>query len=577
MQNIVRVFKMLPRWKMILIGIVTVGIAQSILNVAIPLIVQNVIDRLISGIGSGETVINAVLTPLIILVSVRILLSIVIWVGEIISDTAFTHSVVTFRRKIADKLDNLPIHFFETRRAGQLASESNQSPHVLARWLQDVTENYLTTILQAIFAIIILAYKFLPIAFVVSGIALVYWLYIYQTIKTNRKFWKFNRGVINEWSGIQTENILFINEIRALGVRAQRSKIYNDVLDKHEENLQKMWRFQHRRNFIATLIEILMYAIPIGVFAYRALHGLQNPTDIYVLAIYLASISTAVQRLNRMISETKNLEDTLGETLEIIDQSIDRDLPTVTTPLTHINNIVFEEVIFKYINVKNSALNNVSFQIKEGQTTALVGRSGSGKSTIIKLILRFYDATGGMIKINDKNVSDYHPDSIRARTGVVMQDTALFNGTIIDNLKIAQPRATRAMIEQACRLAYAHNFIINLPDGYKTTVGERGVKLSGGEKQRISIARAILRNPDLILLDEATSALDSESEKAVQNGLKHLLKDRTALIIAHRLSTIKHADNILVMDSGRIVESGTYEQLKESNGLFAELLAHQEI
>ena len=165
MQNIVRVFKMLPGWKIMLISIAIVGIAQSILNVAIPLIVQNVIDRLISGIGNKETVFNAVLVPLIILVSVRILLSVVVWIGEIISDTAFTHSVVTFRRKIADKLDNLPIHFFETRRAGQLASESNQSPHVLARWLQDVTENYLTTILQAIFAIIILAYKFLPIAF----------------------------------------------------------------------------------------------------------------------------------------------------------------------------------------------------------------------------------------------------------------------------------------------------------------------------------------------------------------------------------------------------------------------------
>jgi ABC-type multidrug transport system fused ATPase/permease subunit len=577
MQNIVRVFKMLPGWKIMLISIAIVGIAQSILNVAIPLIVQNVIDRLISGIGNKETVFNAVLVPLIILVSVRILLSVVVWIGEIISDTAFTHSVVTFRRKIADKLDNLPIHFFETRRAGQLASESNQSPHVLARWLQDVTENYLTTILQAIFAIIILAYKFLPIAFVVSGIALVYWIYIYQTIKTNQKFWKFNRGVINEWSGIQTENISFINEIRALGVRAQRSKIYNDALDRHEENLRKMWRYQHRRNFIATLIEILMYAIPIGVFAHRALQGLQNPTDIYVLAVYLASISTAVQRLNRMISETKNLEDTLGETLEIIDQSTDCVVPAVTANLTRINNIAFEDVVFKYKNVENSALNNVSFQIKEGQTTALVGRSGSGKSTIIKLILRFYDATGGTIKINDKNVFDYNPDSIRARTGVVMQDTALFNGTVIDNLKIAKPGATKAMIEQACKLAYAHDFITNLPDGYKTTVGERGVKLSGGEKQRISIARAILRNPDLILLDEATSALDSESEKAVQNGLKYLLQDRTALIIAHRLSTIKHADKILVIDKGRVVESGTYKQLREANGLFAELLAHQEI
>jgi ABC-type multidrug transport system fused ATPase/permease subunit len=577
MKNITRAFKMLPGWSKLLLGVVLVGIVQSAVSVAVPLAIQRIIDNLIIAISEGNVSVQVFIVPLLIWLGLRIGLSLVVWVGEIVSDNAFTQSVISFREQAVRRLEKLPISYYETRRAGQLTSEVNQSPHLFAGWLQDVSENYLTTILQALFAIAVLGFKFLPVAMVVLALAFIYWLYTFQTIKTNSKYWKQNRRIINEWGGVQTENISFVADIRALGIQKERGKLYSKLLHEHESNLKHMWTFQHRRNFVATLISILMFGLPIALVSYRAIRGDQSPTDIYVLSVYLGSISTAVNRLNRMWSETKKLDDTLGETLEILDQQDTVKDPLKPRKLSSINEIHFNTVTFTYPNTDKPALDGVDFSVTKGMTTALVGRSGSGKSTIIKLLLRFYDPVSGDLLVNGSALSNYRQDSVRRKMGVVMQDVALFNGTIVENITIAQPDASNKMIIQACKLAHAHEFISALPNGYNTLVGERGVKLSGGEKQRISIARAILRDPELILLDEATSALDSESEKAVQSGLAQLLKNRTAIIIAHRLSTIKHADNILVIDKGKIVESGTYEQLKRKNGLFTELLAHQEL
>ncbi len=205
-----------------------------------------------------------------------------------------------------------------------------------------------------------------------------------------------------------------------------------------------------------------------------------------------------------------------------------------------------------------------------------MGPSGVGKSTITKLLLRFYEPTSGKIIFNETDANQYTSDSIRKKIAVVMQDIALFNTSIRENLQIAKPSATEKEIKKAARLAHADEFITKLPKGYDTLVGERGVKLSGGQKQRIAIARAILKNPDIIILDEATSALDSESEKLVQDSLKKLLKDRSAIIIAHRLSTVRHADEILVLQKGTILQHGSHEELmKDKTGLYKKLVDMQ--
>ncbi|HEX7259611.1 MAG TPA: ATP-binding cassette domain-containing protein, partial [Candidatus Saccharimonadia bacterium] len=221
-------------------------------------------------------------------------------------------------------------------------------------------------------------------------------------------------------------------------------------------------------------------------------------------------------------------------------------------------------------------LHNVSFRLEAGQTLALVGPSGTGKTTITKLMLRFYEPTEGTILINDESIEHFSGESIRQHIGMVMQDVALFNDSVEQNLQLANPRATKVHVRAAAEQAHADQFIEKLPEKYNTLVGERGIKLSGGEKQRVAIARAILKQPDLIILDEATSALDSESERYVQAGLSDLMKDRTAVVIAHRLSTVMRADQILVLRGGKIVERGIHEDLAvKPGGLYAKLFKLQ--
>jgi len=236
--------------------------------------------------------------------------------------------------------------------------------------------------------------------------------------------------------------------------------------------------------------------------------------------------------------------------------------------------VKFENVSFDYESGR-SILKNVSFEVPAGQMVAIVGASGAGKSTISRLLFRFYELTKGRITIDGQDINDVTQESLRAAIGVVPQDTVLFNDTIEYNIRYGRPEATPGEVREAARLAQIHDFIMTLPQGYDALVGERGLKLSGGEKQRVAIARTILKSPPILMLDEATSALDSHTEKEIQDALERVARERTSLVIAHRLSTVVHADNIIVLDEGAIVEQGTHLELLDKGGLYASLWARQ--
>jgi ATP-binding cassette, subfamily B, heavy metal transporter len=236
--------------------------------------------------------------------------------------------------------------------------------------------------------------------------------------------------------------------------------------------------------------------------------------------------------------------------------------------------IKFENVSFAY-DPERQILKNVSFEVPAGKMVAIVGPSGAGKSTISRILFRFYELTGGRVLIDGQNISDVTQSSLRAAIGMVPQDTVLFNDTILYNIRYGRPEASDAEVREAARLAQIHDFIMTLPQGYDSLVGERGLKLSGGEKQRVAIARTILKSPPILMLDEATSALDSHTEKEIQDALERVARERTSLVIAHRLSTVVHADNIIVLDHGEIVEHGTHLELLARGGLYASLWARQ--
>jgi ATP-binding cassette subfamily B protein len=258
----------------------------------------------------------------------------------------------------------------------------------------------------------------------------------------------------------------------------------------------------------------------------------------------------------------------MGERPEVKDKPGAR--PLVVTN----GEIRFEDVRFAYENGRQ-VLKDVSFEVPAGKMVAIVGPSGAGKSTVSRVLFRFYDIQGGRVTIDGQDIRDVTQKSLRAAIGVVPQDTVLFNDTIFYNIKYGRPEATDEEVYAAARLAQIDAFIRSLPEGYKTMVGERGLKLSGGEKQRVAIARTILKGPPILILDEATSALDSHTEKEIQDALDKVARDRTTLVIAHRLSTIVHADNILVLDKGRLVEQGTHAELIAADGLYASLWARQ--
>jgi ABC-type multidrug transport system fused ATPase/permease subunit len=280
----------------------------------------------------------------------------------------------------------------------------------------------------------------------------------------------------------------------------------------------------------------------------------------------------ALFQMNLHIQQTMASVDRVLEYLEEQPEIRNIENPVIMEAIRR--GIRFRDLSFSYEDDK-LVLSDIDLEIKKNETVALVGYSGSGKSTMVSLLCRFYDPQRGAIEVDGRDLKDYDVASWRDATGMVDQDTFLFHTTIIDNVRFSRPDATDEEVENACRAAYLHDFILSLPMGYQTLCGERGVKLSGGEKQRLSIARAILKDPQILILDEATSSLDSKTENIIKKAVERLLENRTSIIIAHRLSTIMQADRIVVMEQGRIVETGSYQALLSKKGVFARLHSEQ--
>jgi subfamily B ATP-binding cassette protein MsbA len=281
------------------------------------------------------------------------------------------------------------------------------------------------------------------------------------------------------------------------------------------------------------------------------------------------SINQAFSSIQRGLAAGERIFSTIDT------QAVIQDKPGAETLQAFHQQIEFRNVYFAY--EEENILKNINLEIPKGKTIALVGPSGGGKSTLADLIPRFYDPTAGEVLLDGKSLKDYQVTSVRALMGIVTQESILFNDTIFNNIAFGVPHASLEEVMQAAKIANAHQFIMETSHQYKTVIGERGTKLSGGQRQRLSIARAVLKNPPILILDEATSALDSESEKLVQGALTNLMKNRTSVVIAHRLSTIQHADEIVVVQDGKIIERGSHNELLEQDGLYRKLSSMQAV
>ncbi|SFH33793.1 ABC transporter ATP-binding protein [Pontibacter chinhatensis] len=355
------------------------------------------------------------------------------------------------------------------------------------------------------------------------------------------------------------------------------------ILGKFHDQNNRYARIQcsiaNKRDLASPLSEFLGVSVVAGLLLYGGTMVLNNESELGAseFITYIILFSQVLVPAKAMSAAFSNIQRGLvsgDRVLQVVDtepQIKNKANAKVLPAFRH--EIEFRDVAFAYGD--KPVLQDINFSIQKGKTVALVGPSGGGKSTLADLVPRFYDPTSGAILIDGHDIRDYTMESVRAQMGVVTQESILFNDTIFNNIAFNKTDATEEEVIAAAKIANAHEFIINAENGYQTMIGDRGSKLSGGQRQRLSIARAILQNPPILILDEATSALDTESEKLVQEALTNLMKNRTSIVIAHRLSTIQHADEILVLQQGRIVERGNHEELLEHSGLYAKLTQMQ--
>jgi len=373
----------------------------------------------------------------------------------------------------------------------------------------------------------------------------------------------------------RNDSLISYESVKYFNAEAYEFKRYRGAVCDFQKQEYTLYISLNIMNIVQNLVFTFGLMITCFIAAYQVTIGQRPVGDFVSLLTYMAQLQaplnffgTFYRSIQMAMINSERLLELFKERPTVVDEPTAKELPSCQ------GEVRFNDVQFAY-DPRKPALNGLDFKCAPGTTTALVGESGGGKSTVFRLLFRFYNLGGGSIQIDGHDVKNITIDSLRRHIGVVPQDTVLFNETLMYNLKYADPSATDEEVFEACRAASIHEKILNFPDGYNTKVGERGLKLSGGEKQRVAIARTILKDPRIILLDEATAALDTETEEHIQSALVKLAQGRTTLVIAHRLSTITTADQILVLHAGKVAESGTHDELLAMQGRYASMWRKQ--
>ena len=476
------------------------------------------------------------------------------------------------RRDAFDHLQKLSDSYFANTKVGQIMGRITNDLFDVTEFAHHCPEEFFIAGLKGVISFIILAGMNVWLTLIVFAVVPVMVVCCTRFNHMVRATFLKQRRHIGELNARIEDSLLGERVVKAFGGEdLEREKFEQDngrFLDIKKETYRWMAAF----NTTTRLFDGLMYLVVIVAGGLFMLYGKIEPGDLVAYMLYVTTLLSTIRRIIEFAEQFQRGMTGIERFCEIMDADVDIFDDENAKPLENVQGrITFEHVSFEYPDDHNKVLHDLSLDVRPGEKLALVGPSGGGKTTLCNLIPRFYDATSGHVRIDGRDVKTVTLESLRRAIGIVQQDVYLFSGTVYENILYGRPDATRAEVEQAAKLAGAHEFISALHSGYDTYVGERGVKLSGGQKQRISIARVFLKNPPILILDEATSALDNESEHLVGQSLARLAQGRTTLTIAHRLTTIQHADRILVLGENGIEEEGTHEELMAKHGVYHKL------
>jgi ATP-binding cassette subfamily B protein len=573
-----RLFPYLWDYKWRVLAALSFMIGAKVANVGVPVLLKNLVDTMTPKPDMAQALLIVPVGLLLAYGLLRLSTSLFNELRELVFAKATEGAARRISLEVFRHLHALSLRFHLERQTGGMTRDIERGTRGVHSLISMSLYSIVPTIVELVLVLTILGVKFDALFVWITGVALV--LYITFTVTVTEWRTQF-RKTMNELDSVAqsraVDSLLNYETVKYFNNEEFEAGRYDASLDRYRKAAIKSQRTLSMLNtgqqlLIAVSLVLMLWRATAGVVEGRMTLG-----DLVMVNAFMIQLYIPLNFLGVIYREIKQSLTDLDKMFVLMEKEREvRDAPGAQ-PLAHPEGAVrFEDVSFAY-EAARPILKHVSFEIPPGKTVAVVGPSGSGKSTLARLMYRFYDVQDGRITIGGEDIRTVTQASVRQAIGIVPQDTVLFNDTVEYNIAYGRPNATREEVEGAAKAARIHDFIAATPKGYATTVGERGLKLSGGEKQRVAIARTLLKDPPIVIFDEATSALDSANERAIQSELKSAARNKTTLVIAHRLSTVIDAHEILVMESGVIVERGTHDALLAAQGRYAQMWALQEV